>query len=133
MFFDAFAALDEILKLEATPCDICDSGDKAPKTGQMSPLSPLSQAVTLQNEKAVLPQGPTPDRTCATPTAAPSSAESFILATIQAGRKTPGAIASATQMGTTAAYQKLDGMVKAGALTMARDGSYSPSEQGPRP
>ncbi len=44
----------------------------------------------------------------------PKSAEIFILAAIRAGRKTPGAIATATRLGATTTYQELDRMARGG-------------------
>ncbi len=84
------------------------------KTDKAAKIAPMSQAVTLQNEKAVLPQGPTPDGTCAAPIAATQSAEIIILAAIREGMKTPGAIATATRLGATTTYQDLDRMARGG-------------------
>ena len=46
MFFDAFAALDDILKSATDPCDSCGTGHV------LEQMSQVSQAVTSQNGKA---------------------------------------------------------------------------------
>ncbi len=95
-------------------------------------MSQMAQEVTRQIERAVLPPNPTPTPAHSAPIAPAQIAQDSILAAVRAGRKTPDAIATATRLGVTATYQELDGMVKAGALTMARDGTYSPSAEGTR-
>jgi len=127
MFFDAFAALDDILKLQAASCDNCDNRDKPASNDRLSQPSRLSQRDTLQTDKAALPRTASHGPAKSAPTGSASNAQDRILAAIREGNKTPGAIATATRLGGTATYQQLDRMVLAEALTMARDGTYCPA------
>lgn len=59
-----------------------------------------------------------------------TGAEIIILSAIWADNRTPGAIATATRIGATVAYQVLDRMRTAGLVEMARVGAFSLAEGG---
>lgn len=64
----------------------------------------------------------------AAPPATERDDEAVILAAIRAGRQRPGAIASATKLGATRAYQLLDKLRDAGLIHVARDGRITASQ-----
>lgn len=53
-----------------------------------------------------------------------ASIQDHILAAINGGNRTPGAIATTTELGATATYQELDRMVLAEVLSTSCNGSY---------
>ena len=105
-----------------TPCS-----DKTDKTHNTAPEVPKLEVSSphgwVLSELSVLSGGAMTPQAEGNP-----SAQDRILAAIMAGSKSPGAIATATRLGATATYQELDRMVMAETLTMARDGTYRPTQ-----
>ena len=101
--------------------------DKTDKTHKTAPEVPKPQVSSphgwVLSELSVLSGGAMTPQAEGNP-----SAKDRILAAIMAGNKTPGAIATATRLGATATYQELDRMVMAETLTMARYGTYRPTQ-----
>jgi hypothetical protein len=101
MWFDVSAALQTLMAGEAP---------LAPATAPPAPLPPSKVAGIAK---------------VAAPLAPKSNDEAAILLAIGAGRHRPGAIATATKLGATRAYQLLDKMREAGRVHVAPGGHIS--------
>ncbi|MEO8245140.1 MAG: hypothetical protein ABI832_22890 [bacterium] len=112
MLFDVTAALAEILaQAPATPATIATNTPDFPPVSRVSRVSQQS--------------GPEPAHPPAPPVPPPAYAQTAILAAIQGGCLTPGAIATATRLGATATYHELDRKADAASIRMASNGPYS--------
>ena len=114
-------AVDLLQRLIADGVEFAVEGDRVRWRGAGQRMTPERLAVLKENKTEVLEFLASPS------TAGQRSAEIVILAAIRAGNHRPGAIATETRMGATAAYQTLDRMREAGLVTVARDGHVTAS------
>lgn len=104
----------EAARQVSTPTDLTDLTHLTHLTPEAGGMAKVKTVKSVKSGKGEPSQGHEPPR-----------AEIIILSAIRAGNRTPGAIATATRIGATAAYQALDRMRAAGLVEMARDGAFS--------